>query len=109
MNSKRGTSLYHTVSSQAIISNQILHCLQDIKKQAKEEFSPHVAKALDEVDTELHSILLDAQKTIAEHSHLPWSPELHQSYKIWKHWKIQLSSFKTKLIPGQHVKEILCK
>eukprot|EP00978_Attheya_sp_CCMP212_P034139 scaffold141687_cov34-Attheya_sp.AAC.6 len=70
-------------------------------------FSSQVKQEFEEVDTELHNILLDAEKNIAAYSHLPWSPKLHNAYQVWKYWKTLLSYYKTKCIPGQRIKELL--
>ena len=81
---KRGATQYRTAASRAIISNKILHRLYEIEQSAQDNFTPQVIADFEAVDTELHTILLDAEKTIATHSHLPWSPDLHKAYQIWK-------------------------
>jgi hypothetical protein len=106
---KRGATQYRTAASRAIISNKILHRLNEIEKATNENFTPQVIADFEAVDTEFHTILLAAKKTIAKHSHLPWSPDLHKAYKIWKYWKVRLSYFKTKRIPGTRVKNLLGK
>jgi hypothetical protein len=108
-NNKRGAAQYRTAASRAIISNQILHRSHKIEKSANENFTPQVIADFEAVDTELHTILLAAKKTIATHSHLPWSPDLHKAYQIWKYWKVRLSYFKIKRIPGTRVKNLLGK
>jgi hypothetical protein len=108
-NNKRGAAQYRKAASRAIISNQILHRLHDMETVANEHFTPQVMADFEAVDTELHTILLTAEMTIATHSHLPWSPDLHKAYQIWKYWKVQLSYFKTKRIPGTRVKYLLGK
>jgi hypothetical protein len=100
-NNKRGASQYQTKSSKSIILNNILRRLQEIEKAALTKFSP--------LDAELHKILLDAETNIASHSHLPWSPTLHKAYQVWKYWKIRLSYFKNRRIPGQRIKDLLSK
>eukprot|EP00978_Attheya_sp_CCMP212_P000031 scaffold97_cov54-Attheya_sp.AAC.1 len=50
------------------------------------------AKAiLEQIDKELNDILLQAEEKIPIHSHIPWSPKLHDAYLIWKYWKIRFS------------------
>ena len=106
---KRGASQYRTKSSESIISNNILRRLQEIEQAALIQFSPQVQKELETVDEELHKILLDAENNIASHSHVPWSPTLHKAYQVWKYWKIRLSYFKNRRIPGTRIKELLTK
>ena len=94
---KRGAAQYRTAASRNIISNQILHQLHAIEKSVKENFSSQVIAAFEAVDTDLHTILLTAEKTIAKHSHIPWSPELHQAYQIWK-YKFQCHDFNQRFL-----------
>eukprot|EP00978_Attheya_sp_CCMP212_P028863 scaffold100819_cov35-Attheya_sp.AAC.1 len=108
-NNKHGASQCRIKSSEAIFTNNILRRLHKIEQKALTGFSLQVKQELEEVDTELHNILLDAEKNIATYSYLPWSPKLHNAYQVWKYWKTRLSYYKTKHIPGQRIKELLKK
>jgi hypothetical protein len=106
-NNKQGAAQYQLIASKGIISKNIPQRLKDVEQQSFNGFSPEVIQVLEEIDQELHQILLDAKTKIASYSHVPWSPQLHYAYQVWKYWKIILSYFKTKRIPGNRVKRLL--
>eukprot|EP00978_Attheya_sp_CCMP212_P031831 scaffold121822_cov43-Attheya_sp.AAC.1 len=54
-------------------------------------FDADAKATLEQIDKELNDILLQVEEKIPIHSHIPWSPKLHNAYLIWKYWKIRLS------------------
>eukprot|EP00978_Attheya_sp_CCMP212_P016817 scaffold44420_cov34-Attheya_sp.AAC.3 len=100
---KRGAAQYRQSASNSIIMNNLLKRAQDIETAAKIEFTEEVEEALESLDQELHHILLDAEDNIDQNSQIPWSPQLHKAYQIWKYWKIRLSYHKTNRNPGSRV------
>ena len=100
---KRGAAQYRQSASNSIIMNNLLKRAQDIETAAKIEFTEEVEEALESLDQELHQILLDAEDNIDQNSQIPWSPQLHKAYQIWKYWKIRLSYHKTNRNPGSRV------
>eukprot|EP00978_Attheya_sp_CCMP212_P007209 scaffold16728_cov60-Attheya_sp.AAC.2 len=98
---------YRQQASTNIISNNILKRALAIEEDAKSGFTTELKTELEKVDADLNKILLDAEGQIATHSYIPWSPELHKAYEVWKYWRIRLSNLKTKRIPGKRAKQLL--
>jgi hypothetical protein len=84
----KGAAKYQSEASGKIRSNPIYHRLVEIERYAQDEFTPSLKQAFEQVDNELHTILIDAENVIDKQNHLPWSPPLHSAYQIWLYWKI---------------------
>jgi hypothetical protein len=106
---KLGARQYREQASDKIISNHILRRAIEIENASQTEFPPELQAELETLDSELHHILLEAEKQIATHVYIPWSPELHKAHEIWKYWRIRLSNLKNKRRPGKRSTEILEK
>jgi hypothetical protein len=104
---KIGAKQYRQHASIKILSNNILKRALAIEEEAKTGFTNELQTELEKVDADLNNILLEAEGQIGTHSYIPWSPELHQAYEIWKYWCIRLSNLKTNRIPGKRAQQLL--
>eukprot|EP00978_Attheya_sp_CCMP212_P041604 scaffold240595_cov63-Attheya_sp.AAC.4 len=104
---KLGARQYRKHGSTKIISNNILKRALAIEEDAKMGFTNELKIELEKVDADLNKILLESEGQIATHSYIPWSPELHQAYVVWKYWFIRLSNLKTKRISSKRAKQLL--
>eukprot|EP00978_Attheya_sp_CCMP212_P031848 scaffold121956_cov25-Attheya_sp.AAC.1 len=83
---KKGAQQYREHASKTIVSSNIYEIALEIYN-----FDEDAKAMLEQIDKELNDILLQAEEKIPIHSHIPWSPKLHNAYLIWKYWKIRLS------------------
>ena len=88
---KKGARQYREHASKEIVSNKIYERALEIEAMATNNFDENAKANLEQLDKELNDILLEAEGKIHIHSHIPWSPQLHDAYQIWKYWKIRLS------------------
>jgi len=59
------------------------------------EFTQHDHKLLDEIDQDLTSIIVQADRQCAKFRTTPWSPKLHNAYVEHRYWALQASALKT--------------
>jgi len=63
----------------------------------KASFSEDNHAALEQIDMDLTTIMVQANQQCTKYHNMPWSPTLHEAYLEHKYWSLQLTSLKTKL------------
>eukprot|EP00978_Attheya_sp_CCMP212_P033265 scaffold133477_cov48-Attheya_sp.AAC.1 len=85
---KKGARQYREHASKTIVSSNIYERALEIEAMSVTNFDEDAKAMLEQIDKELNDILLQVEEKIPIHSHIPWSPKLHNAYLIWKYWKI---------------------
>jgi len=62
----------------------------------KNFFSENDHAVLEQIDTDLTRIMMQADQQCVKYHNTPWSPILHEAYLEHKYWSLQLTSLKTK-------------
>jgi hypothetical protein len=70
--------------------------VKEIKKRANLGFTQTVQEELEQLDTSLNEILLEAERSIETEKQDPWSPALDNAYRIWQYWQTTVSHKKNK-------------